>query len=165
MSVHSVMVRPIASKEIAQLKNFLYAAIFVPPGINPPDFSVVELPQLRAYVEAFGSRRGDLAVAADRQGELIGAAWCRILPEYKWLGQDTPMLAIAVLPNCRGQGTGTALLGALLHELRCGGYRGLALSVQRQNPAVRLYQRMGFEIVTKKGDEWLMRLSFHEHKK
>ena len=71
-----------------------------------------------------------------------------------------PVLALSVLPPYRGQGIGTALLQALLQQVRQNGYRGMVLSVQRANPAVRLYQRMNFEIVAEKGEEWLMRHAF-----
>lgn len=165
MSPYSIHVRPIALSEIGRLKQFLYAAIFVPPGIEPPPFSVVELPELKAYVADFGSCPGDFAFVAAGQGQLLGAAWCRLLPGYHWLGANMPVLALSVLPPYRGQGVGTALLQALLQQVRQNGYCGMVLSVQRANPAVRLYQRMNFEIVAEKGEEWLMRHAFQEGQK
>lgn len=88
MSPYSIHVRPIALSEIGRLKQFLYAAIFVPPGIEPPPFSVVELPELKAYVADFGSCPGDFAFVAAGQGQLLGAAWCRLLTGYHWLGGE-----------------------------------------------------------------------------
>ena len=39
---------------------------------------------------------------------------------------------------------GRALLEALLTTARAQGYRALSLSVDRENPALRLYERVGF---------------------
>ena len=165
MPSYSEQVRPIAASEISLLKQFLYAAIFVPPGVEPPAFSVVDLPELKAYIIDFGSCRGDFAFVAEKSDKLIGAAWCRLLPEYDWLGPDIPVLTLAVMPPYRGQGIGTTLLCALLNQLQQNGYHGLALSVQRRNPAVRLYRKMKFELVAEKGDEWIMCHSFPAYKK
>lgn len=123
------------------------------------------MPELKAYIAGFDSCRGDFAFVAEKSGELIGAAWCRLFPEYDWLGPDIPVLALAVLAPYRGQGIGTALLHALLNHLHQNGYHGLALSVQRRNPAVRLYLRMKFKLVAEKGDEWVICHSFPAYQK
>ena len=68
----------------------------------------------------------------------------------------TPSLAISLLPEYRGLGIGTQLLRALLLLLRENGYRRVSLSVQKENSALRLYQRMGFHTVAEKGTEYLM---------
>jgi ribosomal protein S18 acetylase RimI-like enzyme len=50
------------------------------------------------------------------------------------------------------------MMRAMLGELREVGYARASLSVQKQNPALRLYERMGFRIVGDGFDEseWLM---------
>ncbi len=50
---------------------------------------------------------------------------------------------IAMLPDFRGCGAGTYLLGALIDEARAAG-KQLVLHVENFNPARRLYERMGF---------------------
>jgi ribosomal protein S18 acetylase RimI-like enzyme len=50
------------------------------------------------------------------------------------------------LPEYRGQGIGTALLEQMLEAARKL-YPAISLSVSPNNQALRLYQRMGFEIV------------------
>ncbi|WP_254303243.1 GNAT family N-acetyltransferase [Slackia heliotrinireducens] len=53
---------------------------------------------------------------------------------------------------------GTAMMRAMLDELRGAGYARASLSVQKENPALRLYKRLGFRIVGNGADEteWLM---------
>ena len=53
-------------------------------------------------------------------------------------------LGIGVVGEARGRGVGRALLAALRELAREQGYRALSLSVDRQNPARRLYERAGF---------------------
>lgn len=69
---------------------------------------------------------------------------------------DVPTLAIAVLPAHRGQGIGAALLHAMLRTLARHGWQRVALSVQKANPALRLYQRAGFTIVQDNDEELVM---------
>ncbi|MDB4987625.1 MAG: Histone acetyltransferase [Myxococcaceae bacterium] len=104
-------------------------------------------PTLRCYVAGFG-RRGDVGVVAMKDGEAVGAAWVRLAPagpisESKVWTTEVPELAIAIVPEARGQGLGAALLAALLEGLR-GRHASIALSVREDNPAVRLYERSGF---------------------
>lgn len=158
-------VRPLCQKERPLLKTFLYEAIFVPPGVKAPDRNVVKLPELKTYIENFGTRLGDVAFAADQNGQVIAIAWCRVLPQYAWVEAPIPMLALSVLPPFRGQRIGTALLAALLRRLQQSGYAGLALSVQRANPAVRLYERAGFKTLCEQGDEKIMLYKFEGGKR
>ncbi|MEY2494845.1 MAG: hypothetical protein QOJ45_1337 [Verrucomicrobiota bacterium] len=53
---------------------------------------------------------------------------------------------IALLPEHRGAGTGTKLLRELQDEARSAG-KPLTIHVERFNPALRLYERLGFKIV------------------
>ena len=53
---------------------------------------------------------------------MIGAAWCRIMEDYGHIDDDTPSLAISLLPGYRGRGIGTRLLGGLLRLLQENGY-------------------------------------------
>jgi ribosomal protein S18 acetylase RimI-like enzyme len=53
---------------------------------------------------------------------------------------------ITLLPEHRGHGVGHGLLGLLLDEGDCVGLP-VTLLVERHNPALRLYERLGFEVV------------------
>lgn len=88
-------------------------------------------------------------VATTPTGELLGAAWTFHHDPALPLGDaELPELAIAVVPELRGRGVGSALLDELIS--RCTGtYQAMALNVHRRNPAIRLYERMGFRAVGK----------------
>lgn len=60
------------------------------------------------------------------------------------------ILDIALLPEYRGRGIGTALLTSILDEADMLG-KAVAIHVERQNPARRLYDRLGFVQVAEQG--------------
>ncbi len=57
----------------------------------------------------------------------------------------------------RGRGTGSQLLSALMERARQEGYPALSLSVERDNPSIKLYERHGFRPVREEGDTVVMR--------
>ena len=61
-----------------------------------------------------------------------------------------------ILKEYRGKGIGTRLLRQMLDLLGQEGYGQVSLSVQKENHALRLYQRAGFEVVADRGEEVLM---------
>ena len=99
------------------------------------------------YVENWG-RPGDAAVVALDEGFPVGAAWYRLFKEkaqgYGFVDEHTPELSIAVVPSKRGHGFGGELMDALLARARADGYAAISLSVDKNSPAVQLYERYGF---------------------
>jgi ribosomal protein S18 acetylase RimI-like enzyme len=136
----------------------LEAAFWRPNAVRPPPDEELN-PELARYVEDFG-RPGDLGIVAEQNTESLGAAWWRYFPSsapgYGFLDEATPELSIAVLPGHRGRGIGTALLKALESEARERGLDRLSLSVERENPAVALYKRVGFRAVQSDRDTLTM---------
>ncbi|KMN37601.1 MULTISPECIES: N-acetyltransferase [unclassified Chromobacterium] len=57
------------------------------------------------------------------------------------------IMSLAVHLHCRGQGTGKQLLQTLLQALRARQASHAKLTVHPDNPAVRLYQQLGFTII------------------
>jgi ribosomal protein S18 acetylase RimI-like enzyme len=57
---------------------------------------------------------------------------------------------IALLPDHRGRGIGTSLLRDLLAEGDAG-EKSVTIHVERMNPALRLYERLGFAVAEDKG--------------
>jgi len=93
---------------------------------------------------------GDVSVVAtDPAGELLGAAWTFHHDPTLVLDDDgaaLPEIAIAVVPAMRGRGVGSALVDELI--ARCtGSHEALTLNVHQRNPAIRLYQRKGFQVL------------------
>jgi ribosomal protein S18 acetylase RimI-like enzyme len=70
--------------------------------------------------------------------------------------EQTPELSIAVVPSRRGKGYGEELLVALLKQARQDGFAQISLSVESDNPALRLYERHGFTKVGESGGSWTM---------
>lgn len=69
---------------------------------------------------------------------------------------DLHIIDIALVPSMRGTGLGGALLRDLAsHAARSG--KGLTVFVEQQNPARRLYQRLGFKPVENHGIYEFMR--------
>lgn len=63
---------------------------------------------------------------------------------------DIRIIDIALLPEFRGRGTGGRIIGALIREADAEG-RGISLHVEANNPARRLYERLGFKITALRG--------------
>ena len=60
------------------------------------------------------------------------------------------IIDIALLPAWRGNGIGTAVLEALKAQARTAGL-GISNMVERYNPALRLYLRLGFAEIADHG--------------
>ena len=128
------IIREMRSEEYCLLSDFLYEAIYIPEGIEPPPKSVIECPELQEYIVEFGNRKHDKALVAEMQGNVIGAIWVRIMNDYGHIDNDTPSLAMSVYKKYRGLGIGTSLLKQLLQVERLAGYSKISLSVQKEHP-------------------------------
>lgn len=147
-------------EEFSMLEDLLYEAIFVPKGFEGeiPRSVVFDDPKCRAAFEDFGTLPDDRAVVAVIGDKVVGACWVRTTDEYGHIDDETPSFSISLFAPYRGRGIGSAMMRQLLDELRGAGYPRASLSVQKENPAVRLYERLGFRIVGNGFDEteWLM---------
>lgn len=80
-----------------------------------------------------------------------GAAWDVILVDGEPAGRlylvewekEFRLIDIALLPEFRGRGVGSRLLDDLMARAAAAG-KMLSIHVERYNPALRLYQRLGF---------------------
>ena len=64
--------------------------------------------------------------------------------------KEIRIMDIALLPEFRGRGIGTQILQLLMNEA-ADSNRTLSIHVERYNPALRLYDRLGFRLVEDKG--------------
>ena len=92
------VIREIKKEEYVLLNDFLYEAIYIPDGVEPPPKSIINCPELQEYVFEFGKRKDDRALVAEVQGNVVGAIWVRIMNDYGHIDNDTPSLANAVKP-------------------------------------------------------------------
>jgi [ribosomal protein S18]-alanine N-acetyltransferase len=142
------------------LWEMLYQAIFIPEGEPRPPREILTEPEIAASLKGWG-RTGDVAlIAEDRNNSPIGAVWVRLFDDnnktYGYVDERTPLLGMALLPEFRGKGIGTALLAEMLRITKNAGYSGISLSVDPNNPALQLYQRFGFKKIGIDGTSWDM---------
>ena len=149
-------IREMTAQEYPLLDDFLYEAIFVPEGVEPPSKSIITAPELQVYVKGFGASKDDFALVAEVENKIIGAVWVRIMNDYGHIDDKTPYLAISLYKKYRGQGIGSSLIKEMLSLLQVHDYKCVSLSVQKANYAAKLYQKIGFRIIKEIGDEWIM---------
>jgi len=110
------------------------------------------------YVKGWG-RPGDTALIAVEDGFPVGAAWYRLFerdqPGYGFVDEETPELAIAVVPSRRGRGIGDALLKELYVRAKHDGHKAVSLAAESDNePLVSYYEsRHGFARVHEDGGD------------
>jgi ribosomal protein S18 acetylase RimI-like enzyme len=141
--------RPVEDGDVDFLWRMLFRAWWSHLDEGATEQSIRARPDLAHYVEGWGRPGDDGVVALDATGALVGAAWLRLLTGEHRLGpafvaDDVPELAIAVEEGHEGQGVGSSLLEGLLAR---SGDRTIVLTARATNPAVRLYERFGFEVV------------------
>jgi ribosomal protein S18 acetylase RimI-like enzyme len=92
------------------------------------------------------------------QTHYVGASFQVILRDSAPVGRlyvarwphEIRVVDIALVPDCRGQGIGTTLLRQLQAE-SSGASKPLTIHVERFNPALRLYERLGFRQLKDRG--------------
>lgn len=151
-----MIIREMQRTEYPLLENFLYEAIFIPNGVEPPPKSIIYRPELQVYISEFGTSKHDIAFVADIDGKIIGAVWVRIMNDYGHIDDNTPSFAMSVYKEYRGKGIGTALMKKILATLKERGYKQASLSVQKENFAAKMYQKLGFQIIGVNEEEFLM---------
>jgi ribosomal protein S18 acetylase RimI-like enzyme len=144
----ALIVRPARPTDEGFLREMLLEALFAPPDEQPfPSAIVREEPRLSALVDGFGTADGDAGSVAELDGEPVGAAWIRLVPDgYGFVEDGVPELSVAIRPEQRGQGIGGSLLSTVLASVERV-VPGVSLSCDDRNRARRLYERFGFEEV------------------
>ena len=154
--MRQMIIRRLKDGEADLLKDFLYEAIFIPEGVEPPDRSIVNQPELALYYNGFGSGPADNCLVAEIDGKVVGAVWTRIMNDYGHVDDDTPSFAISLYKDYRGEGIGTAMMRRMLELLKSQGWKKASLAVQKANYAVRMYQAVGFETIDENDEEFIM---------
>lgn len=92
----------------------------------------------------------------DGQFDIIRAGSEDIGRLYVWRQPgELRIIDIALFPNWRRRGIGGRLLRGLLEEAADANQR-VSIHVEKNNPALHLYRRLGFREVSDSGVYWLM---------
>ena len=152
------VIRPLTETDQQILWDMLYQALQTSEGA--PSRDILKQPEYARYVEGWG-RPGDTGFVVSDKGskEVLGAVWCRLPSAGDKRSADQtesiPELAFAVKPGQRKRGLGAALMTQLVkanpHQ------SAISIRASANNPAVRLYERFGFQIVSDTGGTVTMR--------
>ena len=138
------VIRRAVAEDLGTLWEFLAMAAY-----EPHVAAAKAVPMIGLFIDGW-PRPGDFGFIAERDGLAIGAAWARQFSsrEESWfyIDEHTPEISIGVKEVARGQGVGEMLLRSLIAEATDRGLR-LCLNVRSTNPARRLYERVGFQVV------------------
>ena len=141
----SYSISPLKRSDMPFMREMLYQSIFVQP---PLPRSIIDAPEFKHYLAEWGKPHDAGFIAKDASGAPIGSVWMRVLthddPGWGYVDDATPEVStLAVLPEWRARGVGTALMHAFLAcaDVR---YQQVSLSCDPNNPALRLYQSLGF---------------------
>ena len=121
------VIRSLHKGETNLLKDFLYEAIFIAKGAEPPARDIIEKLELRVYTDDYGH-----------------------------VDDETPSFAISLYKEYRGQGIGSQLMVKMLELLKWQGYERASLAVQKANYAVKMYKKVGFKTVEENAEEYIM---------
>jgi GNAT superfamily N-acetyltransferase len=153
-----VSIRPSTPADGPFIRQMLHAALFwrpVPAGalrrLRRRAFERAVPVLLRRYLGLYHARwgrDGDTGFVAEEDGVPVGAAWYRFFTDAShgdgYVDERTPELAIAVAARHRGRGIGRQLLERIAEQARTDGLERIALSVDADNPARRLYASVGY---------------------
>src|SRR6476646_9757303 len=145
-------IRQLTCQDEPILCDILYYGLSSAGKDELPSRDVVRRPEISRYVEGWG-RVGDTGFVAHDQTNRawLGAAWLR-RPTDK--SDASPELALAVKPEHRRHGIGTALLTQLVRANP--DHSTISVSFVAGKPVLRLYERFGFKVVEQRPDAVVM---------
>ncbi|MCQ4021766.1 MULTISPECIES: GNAT family N-acetyltransferase [unclassified Ruminococcus] len=149
-------IREMRTDEYHLLNDFLYQAIYQPDKTNLAPKSIINKPELQVYIKDFGKQKDDYCFCAEANGKIVGAVWVRNINGYGSIDNVTVEFAISVFDKYQKMGIGTALMNRMLEHLKELDYPKASLAVQKKNYAVRMYQKVGFDIIDENRQEYIM---------
>ena len=78
---------------------------------------------------------------------------------YGYIDDNTTEFAISLYKEWRNKGIGTKLMVDMIEYLRQKGYKQTSLNVKKENYAVKLYKKMGFDVIGEDDEDYLMLLN------
>lgn len=149
-------IREMRTDEYPLLDDFLYQAIYQPDTTDLAPKSIINKPELQVYIKDFGKQKDDYCFCAEVNNRIIGAVWVHNINGYGSIYDVTVEFAISVFDEYQKMGIGTALMNRMLEHLKELNYPKASLAVQKENYAVRMYQKVGFEIACENEQEYIM---------
>jgi GNAT superfamily N-acetyltransferase len=153
LAAHAITLRPISADDMAFLCR-VYAstreeelAVTDWSAAQKETFLVMQFNAQHAYYQENYPGAAFQVIMLD--GQPIGRLYLD-----RWPG-ELRIVDIALLPAFRGRGVGATILDAILAEGRRLGLP-VRIHVERFNPALRLYTRLGFRQAADKGVYYLM---------
>ena len=147
-------IREMRIDEYPLLDDFLYQAIYQPDKTNLAPKSIINNSELQVYIKGFGTQKDDHCFCAEVDNKVVGAVWVRNINGYGSIDDVTVEFAISVFDEYQKMGIGTALMNRMLEHLKELNYPKASLAVQKGNYAVRMYQKVGFEIACENEQEY-----------
>jgi len=147
-------------EDLPFLKEMLYEAVlWSQPHHRPPLDELLSEPELEKILHNWGEQSVDFGIIAlDVDNNPIGAVWYRYFtkdnPSFGFVDENTPELGNAVKAEMRSKGIGKSLLEKILSHARGKRILKISLSVQPENFARLLYEKIGFYKVTTFKDAW-----------
>lgn len=158
----TIMIRTGRKTDVSFLRRMLYEAAYWRKGNRPGIKKGLSVPELSKLLANWG-RDGDLAVIAELEEQPVGAAWIRYWSDadhsFGYVASEVPELGIGVLPDYRNMGIGRKLMERLTADAARLGIGQVSLSVERDNPALHLYESLGFKTVSTCGNAFTMVIS------
>lgn len=154
------LIREMQKHEYTLLNDFLYEAIFQRDENHLAPRRIINDPALQVYIKNFGTMKDDYCLCAEVEKKVVGAVWVRNIAGFGRVDDDTPEFAISLYKDFRGNGIGTELMKQMLRVLQRKGYKKASLAVQKDNYALRMYQKIGFKIIGEHAEEFLMEYRF-----
>lgn len=162
MKQKNIIIRKILPSEYFLMEDIMYEAIYHPDPANPYPKEVIYLPQVSVYWDKWGVEKDDYCLLAIVDNKIAGAVWIRtFFGEIKGCGyidEQTPEIAVALFKEYRNQGIGTQLMQQMIEYMQAKSFMQVSLSITKGNPAIRLYKRLGFEVVGENKEDYIMLL-------
>jgi ribosomal protein S18 acetylase RimI-like enzyme len=160
---NEIVIREILPEGYSFMEEIMYEAIYHPNPKNPPyPKDVIYLPQVRVYWDNWGTGKDDHCLVVIVDDKIAGAVWIRTFDgELKGCGyidEHTPEIAIALFEAYRGKGIGTQMMEQMISLIKSKSYAQVSLSITKGNPAIRLYERLGFQTVDENDEDYIMLL-------
>lgn len=148
----SIKCRKYDPKDYQFLREMLFEAVFWSRTDDIPSLEEgLSYDYTKHILEDFGERKGDIAVIAEIDRVLTGAAfiryWNKDINTRGYVSDDIPVLVIGVAKQFRRQGIGNALLESLKSVAKENDIHKISLCVTKGNIAYHLYTKQNFKIV------------------